>query len=455
MIVKVKGGASMTEETSRGDIESTKEKEWTAADFSQLPEHAQLEKNWTWFQNQKIGVLLHWGLYAQAGIVESWELSDADCWARQPKAWRPNMTQLKQDYWGLAQQFAPTHYDPAAWAAVFKNAGIRYAIFTTKHHDGFNMYHTQYSDYHADADLFGAFAQAMTQAGIGVGAYYSKADWHHPDYWRPDGTPKNRGIDFDRHQDPERWQRYVTFVHHQLTELAANYGPLRMLWLDAGWVGDAREPLALDQIIPALWQKQPQMLAVDRTMGGRFEQYVTPERQVPDIQNRPVLPWESNIPLANNWGYTPGDTYKSIGEIIRTILQVVTLGGNIVLGVGPKPDGTLPAPASRLLHQLGGWLALNGQGIYNTRPVAAAAIAAARRQGYAITQDDRAYYLFPLASVPPQTLDLHALHLPDTQPIVTRLGWQGQPFPVKAQHVVRLPGSLRQSLHPGLRIAKV
>lgn len=442
--------------THRGDIETVATGAWTPADFAALPlnDYTALQKRWSWFQDQKIGVLVHWGLYSQAGIVESWQLSDADGWARRPKAWRPNMTQLKHDYWQLADHFAPTRYDPTHWARLFRQAGLRYAIFTTKHHDGYTLYTTNASDYHTTTDLFAPFAQAMRAAGIGVGAYYSKADWHQPDYWRPNGQPKHRGADYAPSNNPARWQRYVDFVHQQLTEIATQYGPLRMLWLDAGWVGNAREPLNFDRLLPALQHQQPEMLLVNRTMGGRCEEYVTPERQVPTLTQRPTLPWESNLPLANNWGYAPYDHYKPFGQLLSDVLQVITLGGNIVLGVGPKADGTLPAPAVQRLKQLGGWLALNGAGIYGTRPVCPVVMQAAQQRHLAITQDDHAYYIFFKRRVPDRQLDLKSLHLPLSITQVTRLGLTAAPLPL-ANQIIQLPGTLRQSRCPGLRLTKL
>ncbi|WP_461224872.1 alpha-L-fucosidase [Lacticaseibacillus suihuaensis] len=443
----------MTEPTTaREDIETAKDSGWTTQDFAQFPEYPTLVKQWRWFQDQKIGLLMHWGVYSQAGIVESWQLSDEDTWARGKHPFRPNMHQLKKDYWGLAKHFNPQHYDPTAWAKIFKAAGIRYTILTTKHHDGFNLFNTQYSDYKTAADLVGPYADAMRQAGIVPGVYYSKADWHHPDYWRPDGEPKGRHADYLPADDPERWGRFTDFVHKQLLELATNYGPLGMLWLDAGWVNGEREPLGFDELMPEIRQAQPDMLVVDRTMGGRYENYVTPERQIPTLADRPALPWESNIPLSNDWGYVPHADYKNGRTVIQDVLQVVTLGGNIVLGIGPKPDGTLPQTGVKLLLQLGGWLNLNGQGIYNTRAASADLIQKAASRKYFITEGATHYYLFPKAKVPSAAIDLKALGLADA---VTTASLLGTNTPLtRTGDLIQLPGSLRQRLLPGIALAK-
>jgi alpha-L-fucosidase len=152
-----------------------------------------------------------------------------------------------------------------------------------------------------------------------------------------------------------------------LTELSENYGPLDILWLDGGWVnGGHHEFLDMDNIAVSVRSTQPDLLIVDRTIGGKYENYVTPERKIPEIP--PQKAWESNIPLAKNWGYVPDDTYKSFDEILENLVKIVCLGGNVILGVGPKPDGTLPDEALNLLATLGTWLKKYGQAIYGTRP---------------------------------------------------------------------------------------
>lgn len=337
-------------------------------------EYTDLSKNLIkkieWFKDQKIGVIFHFGLYSQAGIVESWQLSREDTWARK-SPWRQNLTQLREDYWNLAKQFKPEHFDANLLAKVSRKAGFKYAIFTTKHHDGFNMYNTRQSNYsiteYTGRDLFGEYAYAFHKENIGVGAYYSKADWHCPYYWQPESDPVGRYASYDPLKQPKTWNKFNKFVENQLLELCSNYGSIDILWLDGGWVNRKNnEFLNMDAIVSKLRKKQPNLLVVDRTIGGRYENYVTPERKVPDIP--PKKAWESNIPLAKNWGYVPNDVYKSFEEILATVLKIVSLGGNVVLGVGPKPDGSLPSQATKLMNQLGKWLGIFGEGIYETRP---------------------------------------------------------------------------------------
>ena len=330
-----------------------------------------------WFQNQKLGIIFHWGLYAQAGIVESWQLSKEDDWSRKHGAFRKDLKELRHDYWALSHEFNPVNFDPESWAKAAKYAGFRYMIFTTKHHDGFNMYDTKYSDYKITskdsafhnnplADILKYVNEAFRKEGIATGAYYSKADWHCPFYWEPGSDPRGRYASYDPAQKPELWQKFQKFVENQLVEICQNYGPIDILWLDAGWVnGGHHEFLPMEQIAKKIWQIKADTLIVDRTIGGKYENYVTPEQQIPTIPPQKV--WESNLTLAKNWGYVPNDQYKSFREILDNIVKIISLGGNVILGVGPKPDGTLPQQALKLMKKLGDWLKVFEEAVYNTR----------------------------------------------------------------------------------------
>ena len=330
-----------------------------------------------WFQNQKLGIIFHWGLYAQAGIVESWQLSKEDDWSRKHGAFRKDLKELRHDYWALSHEFNPVNFDPESWAKAAKYAGFRYMIFTTKHHDGFNMYDTKYSDYKITskdsafhnnplADILKYVNEAFRKEGIATGAYYSKADWHCPFYWEPGSDPRGRYASYDPAQKPELWQKFQKFVENQLVEICQNYGPIDILWLDAGWVnGGHHEFLPMKQIVRKIWQIKADTLIVDRTIGGKYENYVTPEQQIPTIPPQKV--WESNLTLAKNWGYVPNDQYKSFREILDNIVKIISLGGNVILGVGPKPDGTLPQQALKLMKKLGDWLKVFEEAVYNTR----------------------------------------------------------------------------------------
>lgn len=364
-------------------------------EYQELPKN--IKEKLEWFQDQKLGVIFHWGLYSLAGIVESWQLSEEDDWARK-KPWRNDVTELREDYWGLNHSFNPYRFNPDEWAKECKNAGFRYMIFTTKHHDGFNMYDTKFSDYKITAepspfrqniksDLFGEVAKSFRDVGLNVGAYYSKPDWHSPLYWVPGEHAKGRQASYNPKEKPETWAKYNEFVTNQLTEISENYGDIDILWLDGGWVNARDEQLDMDQIAQNVRSNQPDMLIVDRMIGGKYEDYVTPERKIPEVP--PTKVWESNIPLAKNWGFCPNDIYKPFEEILDSLVQVVCLGGNLILGVGPKPDGRLPNEALAILRPLGEWLDTFGEGIYETRAIPELTI-----PGWTFTQKDNHIYAF-------------------------------------------------------------
>lgn len=389
--------------TVRQDIEENQQTEHEQ--YGDLPEN--IQRKLSWFQNQKIGVIFHWGLYSQAGIVESWQLSEADDWARK-NPWREDLATLRKDYWDLNQEFNPQHFAPDDWAEKCKKAGFRYMLFTTKHHDGFSMYDTKESNYkitdktspfhqNKDADIFGAVMSSFQAAGIATGAYYSKADWHCPYYWVPGEHAQGRRASYNPLENPEMWQKFEGFVSNQLLEICSNYGPVDILWLDAGWVNTGNEQLNMPKIVSRLREQQPDMLVVDRTIGGAFENYVTPERKIPEIAPKKV--WESNIPLANNWGYVPNDCYKPFSTILESLLKIVSMGGNVILGIGPKPDGALPQEAEAIMEQLGDFLADYGEGIYRTRKVPDLFI-----EDWYFTQNEEAIYGFYLPDRSPEAV---------------------------------------------------
>ena len=385
----------MSENKKRQDIIENKATQQEA--YQDLP--TEIIDKLEWFQDQKLGIIFHWGLYSQAGIVESWQLSKEDDWARKHGAWRSDLTTLRHDYWNLNREFNPVKFNPSDWAKAAKDAGFKYMLFTTKHHDGFNMYDTSYSDYkitaadsvfhtNPQADLLKYVNNAFRKEGIATGAYYSKADWHSPFYWEPNSDPQGRYASYDPEEKPELWHQFQQFVENQLLEICQNYGPIDILWLDAGWVNSMHhEQLPMDEIAQKIWQIKPDTLIVDRTIGGKYENYVTPEQKIPAVPPKKV--WESNLTLAKNWGYVPNDQYKSFVEILSSIVKIISLGGNVILGVGPKPDGTLPEPALALMKQLGEWLKVFGEAVYSTRGCPEYA----KNQLY-LTKKDGNHYLF-------------------------------------------------------------
>ena len=442
-------GEYVIKKVTRGDIEERKEV-FQSTEIKAYPETAMLAERLEWFQDLKLGIIVHWGLYAEAGIVESWQLSEADTWAREPISWREDVRELQRDYWQLNRVFNPTAFNPQQWAKTFQKAGVKYLIFTTKHHDGFNLYDTQVTDYKIggrespyQGDLFGEMMEAAKAEGLATGAYYSKADWHSEDYWLPDETVKGRRASYSTQEQPEIWERYVTFVHQQIRELTHNYGPLDLLWLDAGWCGKGAEDLEMDRLVDIAREEQEKLIVVDRMMGGRHENYVTPERSIPTVSDIPKQVWESNIPLGNDWGYVPTDTFKSSQEVIEMFVDVVAKGGNLLLGVGPTPQGEITKEEELILSELGSWLEIYSEGIYETRKMRHID----EEVPWKMTRKDNAIFAFyPVTKPLPRLITTAELGLAGINVLTAADLKTGVELVVEEQSIIVLPAHSQQEL---------
>lgn len=325
------------------------------------------------WQDMKFGVLLHWGLYSVPGIVESWSICSED------EEWIPRDTTMeynayKQWYWGLKDKFNPVQFDPTQWAKAIKAAGMKYAIFTTKHHDGFCMFDTQETDFSIAHGAFGNNPQkdvarhvfdAFRNEGLMTGAYFSKPDWHSEYYWWPYFATPNRNVNYKIQKHPERWAKFQQYTYNQISELMHNYGSLDILWLDGGWVAAPRQDIKMDKIARMAREAQPGLLIVDRTIHGKYENYQTPERAIPETQL--PYPWESCITLSNDWGWVPNAKFKSPETVVANLIEIVAKGGCLLLGVGPTPEGIIEEEVVKRLQKIGDWLKTNGEAVYNTR----------------------------------------------------------------------------------------
>ena len=210
---------------------------------------------------------------------------------------------------------------------------------------------------------------AFRAKGIGIGAYFSKADWHCPDYWnedlRKDGLT-SRGPSYDPKEYPNVWNRFKEYTKNQVLELCENYGKLDILWFDAGWVSESNgQDIELGKIVEEARKIQPWILSVDRTIGGAYENYVTPELCIPE---EPLnVPWESCLTLGVDFTYEYGDHYKSPRELVGLLVNIVAKGGNMALNVSPQPDGRIPVDAWDSLNGFGQWMKTFGDAIYGTR----------------------------------------------------------------------------------------
>ena len=342
------------------------------------------------WQDLKFGILIHWGVYAVPGIIESWQLCSEE-WINRPDGM--SYEDYKKWYWNLSSVFNPVNFNPESWAKVSKAAGMKYVVFTTKHHDGFNMFDTQQTDYkitngpfknHPKTNVAKHVFEAYRNQDFMIGAYFSKPDWHSQDFWWDKYATPDRNANYDILKYPEKWKAYQDFTFNQIDELMHDYGAIDILWLDGGWVRpketvndevrswgapipEFSQEVDMPKIAQMAREAQPGIIFADRTVHGPFENYQTPERKVPEhkIDN----PWETCMPLANNWGYVPNDTYKSTTKVIHSLVEVVAKGGNMLLGIGPKSDGTLPYEAVTKMEEIGNWLTANGAAIYGTRTV--------------------------------------------------------------------------------------
>ena len=354
-----------------------------------------LEKLEIW-QDLKLGLLLHWGPYSQWGIVESWSLcSEDEPWCTRSM---DDYGEYKKAYEALQFTFNPTGFDPERWAGAARDAGMRYVVFTTKHHDGFSMFDTRQTDYritsprtpfssHPRANIAEEIFDAFRHQGFMIGAYFSKPDWHSSDYWWPYFATPDRNPNYDIQKYPDRWARFVEFTHAQIQELMTDYGPIDILWLDGGWVRpmtqhEIRErmnrpdykflrlqsqDIDIPRLVTEAREKQPGLIVVDRAVPGPYQNYLTPEARVPD--HAILDPWEVPMPMATSWSFVQDDTYKSPRTLIQMLVDVVAKGGNLLLNIGPGPDGRWHDAAYDRLEALGAWMEVNGAAIYGTRPL--------------------------------------------------------------------------------------
>ncbi len=357
----------MGEQPARGDV---------MGHSAPLSEHMASRPEWLrerlqWFLELKFGMIIHWGPYAQWDCCESWPLVPEDEWARNDdmRCWTErgkDLERFQRDYWALNRTFNPTEFDPGSWADAAVLAGMTYVVFTTKHHDGFCMWDTKTTAYrvtHPDcpfssdprADIVREIFDAFRARGLRIGAYFSKSDWHSPYYWSPDFAVRDRNPNYNTAERPELWGQFVAYVHAQIHELMTGYGPIDLLWLDGGQVRPPSQDIDMPRLASMARELQPGLIIVDRTVGGAYEDYITPEHMIPD---EPLsAPWESCIPLGSGWKHNPlGMTYRPAASVIEDLRVIMALGGNLLLGVGPSASGVLDAEAHERLAEIGDYL---------------------------------------------------------------------------------------------------
>jgi len=345
------------------------------------PQDPLIQERLEWFQDQKLALMMHFGLYSQLGICESWPLSNEDAeWSREAICWEKDEAVFRQQYVSLNKSFNPVCIEPEKWAEMAARNGFKYLIFTTKHHDGFCMFDTKLTDYkvtspdcpfhtHKHANIAKSVFDAFREKAIAIAAYFSKPDWHCPWYWAegqelPVGHWRNPT--YDPAQKPELWEKYIQFTHGQIMELMQDYGRIDVLWLDGGQVAPQNgQDIRLSEVVKEARKIQPWLLTADRTVGGENENYITPEQSVPSAPIR--VPWESCVTVGHAFSYRFDEQYKTPRQLVHLLIDVVCRGGNLALNIAPQPNGMLPAQAVRAVDGLGAWLKVNGEAIYGTR----------------------------------------------------------------------------------------
>jgi len=303
-------------------------------------EQVSQEERMRWWNQARFGMFIHWGVYSIPARGE----------------WVMQVERIPvEEYAPLAKRFNPKKYEPDEWAWLAKEAGMKYMVLTSRHHDGFSLFDSKVSDYTAPKtaagrDLCADYVRAARKAGLKVGFYYSLLDWRWPAYWA--GPEK----------DPKGFRKLVDYVHAQVRELCTLYGRLDILWYDGAWPHDANawRSRELNAMVREL---QPRIIINDRS--GLPEDHDTPEQHI--SASKGGRNWESCMTLNDNWGYSAGDNnWKSTMQLIHNLVRCASGAGNLLLNVGPKSDGTIPQPSVKRLQEIGAWMKVNGESIYGS-----------------------------------------------------------------------------------------
>lgn len=315
-----------------------------------------------WFKKAKLGIFIHYGIYAVGDVSESWSFHNGNI--------------SYEDYMKQCEGFTASNYDPKAWAELFKKAGAQYVVMTSKHHDGVALFDTKYSDLSvvkktpAGKDLVKGYTEAVREAGMKVGIYFSLIDWSDPRYRSvyPEGEdPKDHLKDVfatpaGGPEDPEKWEEFLKFNNDQMHELMTNYGKIDLLWFDGDWERSAKQWKAKE--FKAYLESMNQEVVVNSRLRG-YGDYETPEQGIP--LRGPEGVWEFCTTINTSWGYRPSDNdYKTSKQVIRMFCDCLTLGGKMLLDVGPKEDGTLDERQVKILEDLGTFIHDNEEAIYET-----------------------------------------------------------------------------------------
>ena len=328
-----------------------------------------------WFTEARFGMFIHWGLYtipARGEWVRSVECIPAE-------AYQP-----------FFEEFNPKDYNPAEWAKLAKKAGMKYAVLTSKHHDGFCLFDSKLTDYtsmHTPAkrDLVREFLDAFRAEGLKVGLYYSLLDWHHPDYPHYGDRPHPmRGCEAEKDKEQDRcFDNYIQYFHGQVKELCSNYGKIDLMWFDFSYNDMSGEKWKATELVRMARALQPHILFDNRleVSGEGFGSlltdnpneysgdFVSPEQIIPPKgifdKNGNRVVWEACLTMNNNWGYCEDDHFfKPAPMIVRKLVECVSKGGNLLMNVGPDANGRIPSESVEILENVGVWMSKNSDSIY-------------------------------------------------------------------------------------------
>ncbi len=331
------------------------------------------QKRMQWYVEARFGLFLHWGLYAIPARGE----------------WMRSFERMSlEDYQKYFDEFNPVDYDPKSWARMAKEAGMKYAVLTAKHHDGFCLFDSQYTDYKSTntkcgRDLVREYTDAMRAEGLKVGLYYSLLDWHHEDYPHfSDGAhPMYQNPDYP--DEGRNWDNYIEYLHNQVRELCTHYGKIDILWFDYSFGEYSGEKWGATKLVDMVRSLQPGVIIDNRLevsgagLGSLASgnplpyhgDFVSPEQIIPqegirDVNGEPLI-WEACFTMNDSWGYNSKDKYfKPAPMLIRKLVECVSKGGNMLLNVGPDARGNFPEESVRILKEIGKWMGKNGEGIY-------------------------------------------------------------------------------------------
>lgn len=320
----------------------------------------QKDKRMEWFSQAKLGIFIHWGIYAVKGVSESWSFF--------------NNYLPYDEYMNQAGGFTASKYDPKAWVDLIKESGAQYTVITTKHHDGVALWDTKVGDLStvkstpAKRDLIAPFVKEVRKQGLHLGFYYSLLDWSHPDY------PNKTRTEVRYKDDPARWAKFNKFNFGQLAELNKTWKP-DLYWFDGDWEQSA-EAWTSKGIVELLRSDNKNVIINSRIQG--YGDYATPEQGVPVVRPEDKY-WELCMTMNDSWGYQHTDSnYKSPYILLRTFVDCLSNGGNLLLDIGPKEDGTIPEEQVAILKEFGRWTKKHKEAVYDTR----AGIPAEHFQGY-------------------------------------------------------------------------